>query len=156
MVSNASSQPRRNPSKKNVSFWIDEAVLEKWDEFCTESGISRTQLIMSAVNDKLMGSVNIRNLNVKIDRLAEIVAEFNPDDSSVSESKRLNTRGRVLDQVLMSKDTGLRQEDIKGFGGGSSFGVLQALESLEKDGVIKSDGTGRYWLAEYFSEQNSK
>jgi len=143
-----SSQPRRNPSKKNVSFWIDEGVLEKWDEFCTESGISRTQLIMSAVNDKLMGSVNIRNLTSKIDRLAEIVSEFNPDaDSLVSESKRLNTRGRVLEQVLMAREQGLRQEDIKGF---SSFAVQQALESLENDGVIKGDQTGKYWLREHF------
>jgi hypothetical protein len=140
--------PKRAPNKKSVSFWIDEAVLERWDRFCTEAGISRTQLIMSAVNDKLAGTINIRNLTSKIDKLAEIVSEFNPDaESLITESKGLNTRGRVLEQILVAKTTGLRREDIKGF---SSYAIQAALGSLENDGIIAGDDTGRYWVKEYF------
>lgn len=140
--------PKRASNKKSVSFWIDEIVLERWDKFCEEAGISRTQLIMGAVNDKLVGTVNIRNLSSKIDKLAEIVSEFNPDaESLITESKGLNTRGRVLEQILVSKKAGLRKEDIKGF---SSYALQAALESLENDGVIHGDQNGRYWIKEYF------
>jgi hypothetical protein len=144
----ARASPRRARNKTNVSFWIDEAVLQRWDAYCTEAGITRTQLIMAAVNDKLIGAMNIRNLTSKIDRLAEIVSEFNPDaESLIAESKHLNIRGRMFEQIFVSGDTGLRREDIKGF---SSFAIRQALESLERDGLIRGDQMGRYWVHEHF------
>ncbi|NMC04151.1 MAG: hypothetical protein GYA24_03010 [Candidatus Lokiarchaeota archaeon] len=140
--------PRRARNKTNVSFWIDEAVLQRWDTYCTEAGITRTQLIMSAVNDKLIGAVSIRNLTTKIDRLAEIVSEFNPDaETLIAESKRLNTRGRIFEQIYVTRELGLRREDIKGF---SSFAIQQALENLENDELIVGDKTGRYWLKEFY------
>ncbi|HME55485.1 MAG TPA: hypothetical protein VKM55_24990 [Candidatus Lokiarchaeia archaeon] len=142
--------PKRALNKKSVSFWIDEIVLEGWDKFCEEAGISRTQLIMGAVNDKLVGTINIRNLSSKIEKLAEIVSEINPDaESLVTESRGLNTRGRVLEQILVSKDAGLRREDVKGV---SSYALQAAIESLENDGIIIGDQNGRYWIKEYFPE----
>ena len=143
--------PQRAKNKKSVSFWIDSTVLERWDNFCDEAGISRTQLIMNAVNDKLVGTINIRNLTSKIDKLAEMVSEFNPDaESLINESKRLNTRGRVLEQILVARETGVRREDIKGF---SSYAIQLALVDLENDNIIHGDQNGRYWLGEYYSKQ---
>jgi len=142
------SSIKRKSNKKSVSFWIDEVVLKRWDNFCNEAGINRTQLIMGAVNDKVFGTVNILNLTSRIDKLAEIVSEINPDaESLVTESRGLNTRGRVLEQILLSKKAGLRREDIKGV---SSYALQAAIESLVNDNIIKGDQNGRYWVTEYF------
>nr|MDO8109659.1 hypothetical protein [Candidatus Sigynarchaeota archaeon] len=128
----------RGKNKKSVSFWIDEGVLKRWDAFCEEAGITRTQLIMSAVNDKLLGSVSIFNLTTKIDRLAEIVSDFSPD-----------ARSRVLEQILLSKEDGIREDDIKGF---PWYTLQNTLDALKEDNIIVTD-KGRCWVKEFFPRQ---
>ncbi|MBN2153720.1 MAG: hypothetical protein JW839_19845 [Candidatus Lokiarchaeota archaeon] len=148
MIETTPSTRARN--KKNVSIWIDKNLLESWDDHCEKKGTSRTQLIIDAVNDRLANEENLRDLSMRIDRLAEIVADFNPDaESLIAESRRANTRGRVLEQILITREKGIRREDIKGF---SSYALQVALESLEKDDIIRGDKVGRYWLADYFPE----
>jgi len=144
------SPSTRAQNKTNVSIWIDKDLLESWDKHCEKKGISRTQLIIDAVNDKIANDENLRDLSMKIDRLAEIVADFNPDaESLIAESQRANTRGRVLEQILVTREMGIRRENIKGF---SSYALQVALESLERDGIIRGDKVGRYWLADFYSK----
>ncbi len=138
----------RAQNKTNISMWIDKDVLDKWDAHCKEKSITRTQLIIDAVNDKIASDENLRDLSMKIDRLADRVADINPDaESLLGESRRLNTRGRIFEQIYVSRDLGLRREDIKGF---SSWTIALALESLEIDELIRGDENGRYWLVDFF------
>ncbi|MEX2683957.1 MAG: hypothetical protein Q6373_020470 [Candidatus Sigynarchaeota archaeon] len=144
------SPSTRAKNKTNVSFWINKDLLASWDAHCEKKNISRTQLIIDAVNDKIAHDENLRDLSMKIDRLAEIVSEFNPDaESLIAESQRLNTRGRVLEQILVTREMGIRRENIKGF---SSYALQVALESLERDGIIRGDKVGRYWLTDFYSK----
>nr|MDO8087719.1 hypothetical protein [Candidatus Sigynarchaeum springense] len=145
------SPSTRAQNKTSVSLWIDKDLLASWDSHCEKKDISRTQLIIDAVNDKIASDENLRDLSMKIDRLAEIVADFNPDaESLLGESRRLNTRGRIFEQIFVSREIGLRREDIKGF---SSWTIAQALESLEGDGLIRGDKNGRYWLIDFFPKK---
>ncbi len=144
------SPSTRAQNKMNVSIWIDKSLLASWDTHCEKKGISRTQLIIDAVNDKIASDENLHDLSMKIDRLAEIVADFNPDaESLIAESQRLNTRGRVLEQILVTREMGIRRENIKGF---SSYALQVALESLERDGIIRGDKVGRYWLSDFYTK----
>jgi hypothetical protein len=144
------SPSTRAQNKKNASIWIDKDLLDTWKNYCKNKNSSLTQLIIDAVNDRLASEENLRDLSMKIDRLAEIVADFNPDaESLIAESQRANTRGRVLEQVLVTREMGIRRENIKGF---SSYALQAALESLERDGIIIGDQIGKYWLTDFYPE----
>jgi hypothetical protein len=142
------SPTKRAKNKTNISIWIDKSTLDSWDAYCSRKNITRTQLIIDSVKDRLVSDENLHDLALKIDRLAEIVSEFNPDaESLIAESKRLNSRGRIFEQIFISREMGSRREDIKGF---SSFAIQQALEGLENDAIIRGDQNGRYWLREFY------
>ncbi len=142
------SPSKRAKNKANISIWIAKNILDIWDAHCAKKGITRTQLIIDAVQEKVAYDENFHDLSLRIDRLAEIVSDFNPDaESLIGESRRLNTRGRIFEQIFISREFGLRREDIKGF---SSFAIQQALESLENDELIRGDKIGRYWLSEFY------
>lgn len=144
------SPSTRAENKTNISIWIDKGLLASWDSHCVKRNISRTQLIIDAVNDRVAHEESLRDLSVKIDRLAEIVADFNPDaESLIAESQRLNTRGRVLEQIVVTRDLGIRRENFKGI---SSYALQAALEALERDEIIRGDKIGKYWLADFYPE----
>ncbi len=142
------SPSTRAKNKTNISIWITRDLLKNWDDHCEKKGITRTQLIIDAVQEKVAYDENFHDLSLKIDRLAEIVSDFNPDaESLIGESRRLNTRGRIFEQIFVSREMGLKREDIKGF---SSYAIQQALEGLSNDEIIRGDQTGRYWLSEFY------
>ncbi len=65
--------------KKNtrqIGLWIDEVILDKWDQFCEANGVKRTDLIKHAVNEYILkySSIHpnkIAELERKIDSYAE-------------------------------------------------------------------------------------
>jgi len=138
---------KRREGTKQLTLWVDEALLKKWDAFKRSYSVNRSAMIVTAVNEymenhrdvqpntkaSMMIEQKLTEIKDVLDKKADITAE----QAAIVNNQ--NTRARVLQILEMQPCDSERIAFLLGL---DEMLLVEILSILRHDKLVTMDGEG--------------
>ncbi len=156
MAADKNGGHRADTSK--VSFWVADTVLGRWDAFCENEGIKRTDLIIQAANEwvrthvaNAKGTIELATLKEYQQQLVEkmdqvvkgIATEAKKDENKISADLETKLRGKIAKYLARGP---ARHDDMADVMGADVNTLITVLTSMKEDNLVSRNKKGEWFL----------